>query len=155
MSNAIIRRLFTDQLIYQLTPTTGDMLKYPVQQQGIMNGVDPNTGEQIVIEPDKPHMVVHLMPLPTESDTLGGDHKMYTGIFQITCRASGTGDMNTILEDMTDLIQKAYPINFRFTENNFTVQVISPIKVTEARASRDGSKWWEVHAYFDYRADTN
>ncbi len=154
MSDALIRRLFTDQLIYQLTPISGDYLLYPVQQQGVTNGVD-GAGKPIVINPDVPHMVIHLIPAPTESDTLSGDHKAFTGIFQVTCRSYSTSDMNDVLDDMVLNVQQAFPINFRFTYGDFAVQVISPLKVTQARASRDGSSWWELHAYFDYRADTN
>lgn len=150
MSESKIRRLLSAHLISKLKQPDGK-LKYPLMQNGIQ-GVSP-TGNYIV---------GHLIPSPSDSETLAGDHVCYTGIYQMTVRASNTDsagqlipDMNVPMDEMVDYIRNSFKINTRLTDTSgFTVQVMSPLKVTEAR-NENKEPWWTVHTYFNYRADTN
>lgn len=153
MSNAKIRTLFTEQLKTTLKQPNG-MLKFPM----LKDGTDNKNAAGQPIKMTVSHCIVHLIPAPAYSQTLSGDHTAYTGIYQITLKAMSIsgGDYNDILEDMTDTVKSAFPINSRLsTTDGFTVQVISPLKTTEARRISEGMDWWQLHAYFDYRADTN
>lgn len=158
MSESKIRRLFNDELIDKLTDRYTGKLKF----QFVRNG----TQHIAVITDD--YIVGHLIPAPSDSETLGGDHIRYTGIYQMTLRASndvdedGDGevdylewDMDVKMDKMVDTIRDIFKNNMRLTDaSGFTVQVVSPLKVTEARMVKD-DPWWTVQAYFNYRADTN
>lgn len=153
MSNSRIRRIFFNELKNGLTMPNGK-LQYPVLQSGI---VGP-TGEEYKVNDSHYHS--HLIPAPAESETLQGDHVRYMGIYQIDAFVlapmGGVVDNNIILDEMTDKLQSIFKINslLRLTPDDpFYVQVISPLKVMEAKKS-DGN-WWRSHCYFDYRADTN
>lgn len=152
MSESRIRRLFNDTLIKQLKDPATGKLKY----QFIRNG----TQQMAVITDD--YIVGHLIPAPSDSETLSGDHIRYTGIYQMTVRASNTDkdgnlivDMDINMDAMVDTIRSIFTNNMRLTDTTgFTVQVVSPLKVTEPRMEK-GDPWWTVQTYFNYRADTN
>lgn len=96
----------------------------------------------------------HLLPADTFTDTLGGDHKAFIGVFQIKI-IIGSGKSVAIVNQMTEELQAIYGVYKVFEEaipSEFFVQVTSPIKVPEGKVV-DGS--WIVPCYFQYRADTN
>lgn len=147
MSNGVIRSLFEEKLKFELFKLGVTKLKYPLLIQGI------NVGKPQL--PTTDHIVTHLIPAPAYSETLSGDHTSYTGIYQLTLNANVNNGGVSSVEDMTDVIQNIFRINTRLTSasGDLTVQVISPLKSTEGRVTGEGSKWWTIHTYFDYRAD--
>lgn len=150
MSNARIRVLLNEQLTEGLRQPD-ETLKYPVLPNGVQE-----------FSLDETHIISHLMPAPVINGTLGGDHRGFTGVYQMTIKASneieGTEtvtDMNLVIEEVAEALQDAFPINKRIgVEGEFVVQVLSSISVTEATYDKN-DKWWLAHAYFSYRADTN
>lgn len=150
MSNGQIRTLFNDKLIEGLRQPD-DTLKYPVLKNGVQD-----------ISLTDTHVIPHLIPAPVLNGTLGGDHQGFTGIYQMTIKATNgiessdpTIDISDTIDEVVAEIQKVFPINARIGEEGvFVVQVLSTISVTEATCERRDS-WWQAHAYFSYRADTN
>lgn len=173
MSNSRIRRLFFDKLKNGLKQPD-DTLQWMIDQEGVIHVDDSGNP----IELNETHLRVHLIPAPAESETLKGDHVRYSGIYQVDAfilldpEVDLNGDSNLILDEIVDKLQSIFKINTRlvdtsqthvpeFDENgdeipfeNFAVQVLSPLKVTEARRERN-TNWWRAHCYFDYRADTH
>lgn len=159
MSNSRIRRMLFNELVDKLTDPDTQELKWYVLQNGVIL-TDAQGNE---VEPNMTHLEVHLIPAPAETGTLQGDHVKYTGIFQIDVRVLlpiGEVDANVILEEIEDALQAAFKINERLVDatdtstDPFAVQVLSPIKVTEARRVNK-TNWWHAHCYFEYRSDTN
>lgn len=159
MSDARIRRMLFNELVTKLTDPATDELKWPVLQNGTI--LTDEFGKEFDL--DVTHIEVHLIPAPADSETLQGDHIRYTGIYQMDVRVilpKGEVDANIILEEIVDELQRSFKINQRLVDANdtsadkFAVQVLSPIKATEARRV-DKSNWWNAHCYFNYRADTN
>lgn len=147
MSNRIIRNLFDEKLKAELLTLGLTKLKYPLLIQGV------RVKDQM--KPTDAHMVSHLIPAPAESETLSGDHTVFTGIYQVTLNASSSVNGISAVEEMTEVVQSIFKINTRLTDpvSGLVVQVISPLKTTEGRVSGEGSKWWTIHSYFDYRSD--
>lgn len=163
MSNARIRRMLFNELVTKLTDPVTEELKWSVMQNGVI--LTDEFGNEIENPEDlnATSIWVDLIPAAAESETLQGDHIRYTGIFQMTIRVylrSGEIDANIILEEIEDELQKSFKINQRLVDANdtsadpFAVQVISPIKVTEATRKKGGNHWVAV-SYFNYRSDTN
>lgn len=97
----------------------------------------------------------HIIPSDTFSDTLSGDHKGYTGMFQMTIVTKyGTGLLT--MESIANDLQNIFLVNKMFTDGKvpipFNVQVTSPLIVPEGKQSGVA---WESPCYFEYRADTN
>lgn len=150
MSNPRIRRLFFDTLKSGLKQAD-NKLQWPVYQHGIW-GIPQN----------KTHIHCHLIPAPAESETLQGDHVRYMGIYQMDAKIlipkddTVVFDANVILDEITDKLQNVFKINMLLKSDptdDFFVQVLSPLKVTEA--SRPEGNWWVARCYLNYRADTN
>lgn len=101
---------------------------------------------------DANHIETHLIPSDTFSDTLGGDHKAFLGMYQMTIVVQYNSGL-LVAEEIIEDLQNIFKINQMFTdESGFSVQVISPIKVPEGK--QFGAQW-RVPCYFEYRADTN
>lgn len=98
------------------------------------------------------HIETHLIPSDTFSDTLGGDHKAFIGMFQMTLVVQyNTGLLKA--ETITEELQNIFLVNKMFTDTSgFSVQVTSPIKTTEGKQT---GVQWRIPCWFDYRADTN
>lgn len=157
MSNGRIRRLIFDELKSGLKQRHGGELPYPVLQHGVVI-TDKQKKEY---KPNETHLEVHLIPAPAATETLQGDHVRYTGIYQIDVKilldidVDLYGDANLELETISDELQDVFKINLRLVDaNGFAVQILSPLKIREARREK-GSNWWVAFCYFDYRADTN
>lgn len=152
MSNSRIRRLLFDRLVDQLTDETTEELKWPVLQNGVTL-TDENGNK---IDPNFTHIVVSLIPAPAETETLSGDHIRYMGIFQMDVNVllgMDEYDANIVLEEIEEEFQRIFKIYMLLTdESGFTVQVLSPIKVTEASRTKD-TNWWQANCYFNYRTD--
>lgn len=150
MSNDRIRILLNETLLEGLRQPD-ENLKYPV----FINGIQDMSLDETYIQAD-------LIPSPVINGTLGGDHKGFIGIYQMTIKASNgmeltdpTVDLNDVIAAVVADLQEVFPINSRIgDENEFVVQVLTSISVSQTTRERTGSKW-EAHAYFTYRADTN
>lgn len=150
MSNEKIRRLLNEHLIEGLRLPNDD-LKYPVLIEGVQD-----------ISLTDTHIVAYLLPAPVYNGTLSGDHREFTGIYQMTIKVSNdiegsntVSDMNYVIGEVEETLQEVFPINARIgDESVFVVQVLTSISVTQATCEKNGS-WWQAHAYFTYRADTN
>ena len=101
---------------------------------------------------DVDHIETHLIPADTFSDTLGGDHKAFIGMYQMTLVVQyNTGLLKA--EQIAEELQNIFQINEMFTDGlGFSVQVTSPITIPEGKQV---GVQWRVPCYFEYRSDTN
>ncbi|WP_273807277.1 MULTISPECIES: DUF4128 domain-containing protein [unclassified Pseudomonas] len=97
------------------------------------------------------YLRAYLLPAPTGSDTLAGDHRRYQGVFQISVvvpTGQGAGQAEDIVGELADL----FPLYDRLTRDAFTVVITTPVsqgpEVPEAST-------FTLPASFSYRADTN
>ena len=91
------------------------------------------------------------IPGDTASNTLSGDHRLFTGVFQVSIIApAGTGKAKTnpIAAELTDL----FPIYARDTKGAVTVVTMSPV---DPGPGITGDSTYTVPVSFLYRADTN
>ncbi|OPA88705.1 hypothetical protein BFW86_16820 [Pseudomonas fluorescens] len=91
------------------------------------------------------------IPGDTASNTLGGDHRLYTGVFQVSIIApAGTGKAKTnpITTELVDL----FPLYARDTKGAVTVVTMSPV---DPGPGITGDSTYTVPVSFLYRADTN
>ncbi|MNE33682.1 hypothetical protein D3C76_551320 [compost metagenome] len=97
------------------------------------------------------YLKAYTLPAGTSSETLGGDHKAYTGLFQVsvvTPSGSGTGKAEGIVDELAAL----FPLNARYTKSGLTVMTLTPV---EPGPGIPEGNTWTVAASFEYRADTN
>lgn len=146
MSTSKVRRLLTNTLMAELVDAAGDP-EYLV----LVNGIDAE-----VDDVEQTHLIVHILPAPTYSDTLSGDHKSFTGLYQMMVRADARSNGMLKAEIVADRLQEIFYINRRIGDTEtFVVQVTSPLTVSEGKEGPEGSEWWEVACRIAYRADTN
>lgn len=148
MSNRRIDKLFYDRLVEGLT--TNGKLDIAIMRPSIILSV-----EQARVYDSVSQIVASLIPAPAETQTLGGDHKRFTGIYQVDVKVfmnSDDYDADTTLYDIQDKLQDIFEVDMVLSEPGFSVQVISPLKASGARQFK---QWWTCHCYFNYRADTN
>ena len=91
------------------------------------------------------------IPGDTASNTLGGDHRLYTGVFQISIIApAGTGktETNPLVSELTSL----FPLYVRSAKDEVTVITMSPV---DPGPGITGDSVYMVPVSFSYRADTN
>ncbi|QLG93521.1 DUF4128 domain-containing protein [Pseudomonas yamanorum] len=96
------------------------------------------------------YLRAYTLPGDTASNTLGGDHRLFTGVYQISIIApTGTGKTKTnpIVAELTSL----FPLYARDTKSGVTVVTMSPVDpgpgITDAPT-------YTVPVSFQYRADT-
>jgi hypothetical protein len=92
-----------------------------------------------------------VLPAGTTSESLGGDHKAYTGVFQVSVigpAGAGTGKSEGIVDELAAL----FPLFDRYSKAGLTVVTMTPVE--QGPGIPDGSNW-TVPASFQYRADTN
>lgn len=91
------------------------------------------------------------IPGDTASNTLGGDHRLYTGVFQVSIIApAGTGKIKTnpITTELVDL----FPLYAGDTKGAVTVVTMSPV---DPGPGITGDSTYTVPVSLLYRADTN
>lgn len=91
------------------------------------------------------------IPGDTASNTLGGDHRLYTGVFQVSIIApAGTGKTKTnpIAAELTSL----FPLYARDTKGTVTVVTMSPV---DPGPGITGDSTYTAPVSFSYRSDTN
>ncbi|QVW25363.1 hypothetical protein KJF94_07250 [Pseudomonas hormoni] len=91
------------------------------------------------------------LPADTASNTLGGDHKLYTGVFQVsivTPSGKYRGDAGVI----ADQIAALFPLYERNTKGPLTVVTMSPV---HPGPGIPDDTTFTVPVSLLYRADTN
>ena len=137
MSHSAVRNLFAT-IVAQYAATKGIRVSYD--------------NFKIKPEANETYLETHLIPADTTTETLGGDHKKFIGLYQIKV-VGGSGVATAQTDAIVNELQTIFPIYSLHTNvDGFTVQVLSPVKSPEGKV-QDGK--WSIPCYFEYRADTN
>lgn len=100
---------------------------------------------------DETYLRAFTIPGDTASNTLGGDHRLFTGVFQVSIIApAGTGKSKT--NPIVDELASLFPLYVRDTKGGFVVTVMSPV---DQAPGITGDTSYTVPVSFSYRADTN
>lgn len=91
------------------------------------------------------------LPGDTSSDTLAGDHKLYTGVFQVSIVAP-SGKYRGAAGTLADQIAALFPLYERNTKGALTVVTMTP--VAPGPGIPDDTTY-AIPVSFTYRADTN
>jgi hypothetical protein len=108
-------------------------------------------GAEFIPEADETYLSCFALPAGTDANTLAGDHRAYTGVFQINVVSpigSGTGDAEGLVDELADL----FPAYLRLKRDDFEVIVLTPV---EQSPPIPGDTTLSVSASFQYRADTD
>lgn len=97
-----------------------------------------------------PFLRCFLLPAPTQSEDLKGDHRLYTGIFQVSV-VRVRNETAYKGEIIAAELEALFPKNLRITHDGLTVQVWTP--VTAARAIQEDDRY-TIPVSFQYRCDT-
>lgn len=92
-----------------------------------------------------------ILPAPTDSDDLKGDHRKYTGVFQVSVvapRDTGPGAAESIAEEIAALFPMSQTLTI--ASPAFSLQMTSPMQI--ARGIDDADKH-VVPVSAQYRAD--
>lgn len=91
------------------------------------------------------------LPAVTATKTLGGDHHLYVGVFQVNIVAP-SGKYRTEASGIVDELAALFPVNLRIPRAGLVAIVLTP--VGPGPGIPDGNTF-TVPASFQYRADTN
>ncbi|WP_085747302.1 phage tail terminator-like protein [Pseudomonas sp. R45(2017)] len=91
------------------------------------------------------------LPGDTTSNTLAGDHKLFTGVFQVSI-VTPAGKYRGAAGALADQIAALFPLYERNTKNALTVVTMTP--VDQGPGIPDDTTY-TVPVSFAYRADTN
>jgi len=91
------------------------------------------------------------LPGDTTSGTLGGDHKLFTGVFQVSI-VTPAGKYRGAAGSLADQIAALFPLYERIPKNALTVVTMTP--VDQGPGIPDNTTY-TVPVSFAYRADTN
>lgn len=103
----------------------------------------PATGEM--------YLRAFTLPAVTASNTLGGDHHLYVGVFQVSIVAP-SGKYRTEASGIVDELAALFPVNLRIPRAGLVAIVMTP--VGPGPGIPDGNTF-TIPASFQYRADTN
>lgn len=138
MSHAIIASIYEAKLITWNAPRP-EKLKIVFEN----TAYTPAEGET--------YLRAFTIPGDTASNTLGGDHRLYTGVFQVSIIApAGTGKAKT--NPIVDELVGLFPLYARDTKGAVTVITMSPV---DPGPGITGDSTYTVPVSFLYRADTN
>lgn len=138
MSHAIIASIYEAKLIAWNAPRP-EKLKIVFEN----TAYTPAEGET--------YLRAFTIPGDTASNTLGGDHRLYTGVFQVSVIApAGTGKAKT--NPIVDELDGLFPLYARDTKGAVTVITMSPV---DPGPGITGDSTYTVPVSFLYRADTN
>lgn len=139
MSHARIRRLFERRLTDYCTLKGFDI--------SVENATLTPTAKKVFIKS-------HLLPADTFTDTLGGDHKAFIGLYQMGIAIplqKGVGASDAIIQELQDLFPVYSLVEDVGSLDNFKVQVMSPITLLMGRSEESV---YYIPVRFEYRADT-
>lgn len=91
------------------------------------------------------------LPAVTDSNTLSGDHRVYTGVFQVSV-VTPSGKYRTEASGIVDELAALFPLNLRIPRAGLVALVMTP--VAPGPGIPDGNTY-TVPASFQYRSDTN
>jgi hypothetical protein len=91
------------------------------------------------------------LPADTSSNTLGGDHKLYTGVFQVSI-VTPSGRFRGDAGALADQIAALFPLYERNTKGALTVVTMTPV---DPGPGISDDTTFTVPVSFMYRADTN
>lgn len=134
MSQRLIRQLYEQRLA---TWAAGKPL--PVAWQNV--ALTPPAGT---------YLRAFLLPADTDSQDMAGDHRAYTGVFQVsivTPNGQGSGAAEELAEELAAL----FPMALRLTSGAFAVQIIAPTSIGQ---QIPGDTHLTLPVWFRYRADT-
>lgn len=134
MSNKLIRTLYEQRLAAWAATKP-----LPVAWQNV-----PFTA------PAGTYLEAFLLPADTDSLDVAGDHRVYTGVFQVSIVAP-KGQGSEPAETLGEEIAALFPNNLLLSSGTFAVQSISPCSIGPAI---QGGTHYTVPAWFRYRADT-
>ncbi|WP_087694012.1 phage tail terminator-like protein [Pseudomonas sp. PE-S1G-1] len=137
MSHAIIASIYEAKLIVW-NAARSEKLKIVFEN----TAYTPASGET--------YLRAFTIPGDTASNTLGGDHRLFTGVFQVNIIApagSGKTKTNPISAELTAL----FPLYVRDTKNGFVVTPMTPVDVGPGIT---GDSTYTVPLSFSYRSDT-
>jgi hypothetical protein len=108
--------------------------------------------QNVQFEPEdgEAYLRAFLLPAGTDSNTLAGDQKTYTGVFQVSI-VTPTGDGPTRAEALADDIADLFSLYLRLNDGDFEVMVLTPVEPSPGII--EGANYM-VAASFQYRADT-
>lgn len=102
-------------------------------------------------QPGETYLAAFLLPAATNSITLDGSDRVYTGIFQISVVApAGTGTGSA--EGIADELDPLFPNGLRLSLGELSLITLSPVDVA---APVMGSTTLTVPASFQYRASVD
>jgi len=137
MSHAIIASIYEARLI-AWAKTLPTPLKVVVENEAY----DPADGIT--------YLQAFTLPADTASNTLGGDHRMFTGVFQVNI-VTPSGKFRGAAGALVDQITALFPLYERNKKGSLTVMTLTPVDPGPGIA--DGTTF-TVSASFQYRADT-
>ncbi|WP_223506839.1 phage tail terminator-like protein [Pseudomonas sp. GL-RE-29] len=138
MSHRTIRQIYEARLAAWAAARTPALR---IAYQGVP--LTPNDGET--------YLAAFTLPAGTSSETLGGDHRAFTGLFQVsvvTPAGAGTGKAEGIVDELAAL----FPLNDRYAKAGLTVMTLTPL---EPGPGVPEGNTWTIAASFQYRADTD
>lgn len=91
------------------------------------------------------------LPAGTTSNTLSGDHKLYTGVFQVSI-VTPSGKFRGAAGAVADQIAALFPLYERITKGALTVVTMSPV---DPGPGIPDDTAFTVPVSFMYRADTD
>jgi hypothetical protein len=97
------------------------------------------------------YLKAYTLPADTASNTLAGDHKLYTGVFQVSI-VTPSGKYRGVAGALADQMAALFPLYERNTKGALTVVTMSPVDPGPG-ISEDAT--YTVPVSFLYRADTN
>ncbi len=138
MSHAIIASIYEAKLI-AWNAARSDKLKIVFENTAYA----PAEGET--------YLRAFTIPGDTASNTLGGDHRLYTGVFQVSI-ISPAGDGKTETNPIAAELSILFPLYARDTKGAVTAVTMSPV---DQGPGITGDSNYTVPVSFMYRADTN
>ncbi|CAI8810034.1 phage tail terminator-like protein [Pseudomonas chlororaphis] len=138
MSHQVIASIYEARLI-----AWAGSLPDPLRVE-LENGVfSPEDGET--------YLRAFTLPADTASNTLGGDHRLYTGVFQVSI-VTPAGKYRGVGGTLADQIAALFPLYERNTKNALTVVTMTPV---DQGPGIPNDTTYTIPVSFQYRADTN
>lgn len=99
---------------------------------------------------DATYLRAFTLPADTASNTLGGDHRLFTGVFQVSI-VTPSGKYRGAAGALADQIAALFPLYERNTKGALTVVTLTPV---DQGPGIPGDTNFIVPVSFQYRADT-